>query len=61
MFRTSVLEVEINNLESLPKDFNIKLSDLEGKLSAEKLTHEELKELFDLYSVIIILFFTVNY
>lgn len=41
----------IQNFEPLPDDFHIKLTDLEIKLEKGIMTHDQLKELFELYSV----------
>ena len=41
----------VDNLNPLPNDFHIKLTDLEIKLEKGILTHPELKELFELYTV----------
>jgi hypothetical protein len=41
----------IDNLSHLPEDFHIRLTDLEIKLEKELLTHSQLKDLFELYTV----------
>lgn len=58
MFRSnkSIIESDIVEIRSLPQDFHTKLNDLELKLERGSLTHEGLKELFECYSVIILLF-----
>jgi len=53
MFRAnkSIVNSDPIELSALPKDFYIKLEDLESKLHQGILTHENLKDLFECYSV----------
>jgi len=50
MQRTKSLKV-VDNLNHLPDDFHLKLTDLEIKLEKEILNHSQLRDLFELYTV----------
>jgi hypothetical protein len=50
MLRAKSMKI-IDNLNSLPEDFHFRLTDLEIKLEKELLTHSQLKDLFELYTV----------